>query len=333
MKVMITGASGFVGLNIVEALLLRGDSVILFSHIPPPQIAMERFSQLPGEVITLTGDVRERSSLEQAFVETQPEHLVHGAAITPGATEEQKDFSLTCEVNVLGTLALLEIAQRFGIGRIVHLSSGSVYGQSAFAPGKLDEETTIPVPESLYSITKYAGERLALRFKTLNGLDLVVARLGGVFGAWERDTGVRGTLSPILQVTQMALSGQAAVLPGPGHKDWIYSRDLAAGVIALLDASNPTHDVYHVSSEAVWSVIDWCKMLAERYPDFSYRLADSNSPANVNFHGGRDRSPLNTARLTQDAGFEAKFGLAEAFSDYIEWVEHLPQGHDSGFWH
>src|SRR5207247_1711828 len=79
-------------------------------------------------------------------------------------------------------------------------------------------------------------------------VNLVVARLGPVFGPWERTTGTRDTPSPHLQAARLAAAGRPAILPHPGRADWIYSRDVATGVVTLLDADRPRHRVYNVGA-------------------------------------------------------------------------------------
>src|SRR5207249_720476 len=81
---------------------------------------------------------------------------------------------------------------------------------------------------------------------------LIVARLGPVFGPWERTTGTRDTPSPHLQAARLAAAGRRAILPHPGRADWIYSRDVATGVVTLLDADRPRHRVYNVGAGGAW---------------------------------------------------------------------------------
>jgi nucleoside-diphosphate-sugar epimerase len=268
--------------------------------------------------------VRDRASLERTFQEFHVDRVFHAAAITADQERERKEFRSIIEVNLLGTVEVLETSRQAGVRRFVYLSSSSVYGKNAFQSPILDEEKTIPLPESLYAITKYAGEQNSLRYKALWGMDLVAARVGTVFGPWERNTGVRDTLSPQMQTTQMALQGREAVLPGAGRRDWVYSRDVAAALVAILDAERPCYDVYNIGPGVEWTVEEWCSRLKEAYPRFSYRFASKGEEANVNYHLPQDRAPFAVNRLVKDIGFRPRFGLVEAFKDYMEWVNHFP---------
>ena len=325
MSVLITGASGFVGLNIAEALVAQGREVVLFSNAPLPQAAREALTRQPGRMHAVLGDVRERRDLDQAFSEFRPSQVVHAAAMTPGVARERTEGRATFEVNVLGTLTALEAAATHAIGRFVYVSSGAVYGRSAFEVRVLDEAKTAPAPENFYAVSKLAAERLSLRFGELAGLDVRACRLSSVFGPWERDTGVRETLSPIFQVTRLALAGEAAVLPRSGPRDWIYSRDVAAAIVAILDAPAPSFDLYNIAPGVTWTVEQWCANLVRQFPHFSYRLAEEPVAANVDFWSERDRAPLASDRLESDLGFRAAHGLDTAFADFMQWLKKTAQ--------
>jgi nucleoside-diphosphate-sugar epimerase len=308
MAVLVTGGTGFVGLNIVEALLARRQMVVVLDRAEPPAAAASALAAL-GTVAWRQGDVTDSATLDAAFREHGIDRLVQGAAITADAAREARAARRIAEVNLLGSIEVLEAARRHGVGRVVYLSSAS----------ELDEATTPPLPDSLYAITKYAGERTALRYITLFGMEVAVARLSGVFGPWERDTGVRDTLSPIHQATTAALAGSEVVLARTGTRDWVYAPDVASAVATLLlQERPPAHTVYNVGPGTVWSVADWCRKLQQRRPDFAWRLGDD---VTIDLHGDRDRSPLAIRRLTEDTDWRPEFGLEAAFEHYMTWLE------------
>jgi nucleoside-diphosphate-sugar epimerase len=335
-SVLITGATGFIGVNLAEALLARGDTVVLVSRrsIRPdpatsprgtPPAAFEILSRLPGTLHTVQGDVTDEAAMDRIFAEYQPDKVIHGAAITPGTAREREQARLTSEVNYMGTLSLLEAARRGRVARLIYLSSGAVYGLSAFAAEELDEAATIPLPDTIYSISKYAGERLSLRFRRIWDMDVVAARIGTAFGPWEWDTGVRVTLSAILQVTTHAVHGREAVLPDiVGRKDWVYGRDVADSTLAILDAPKLSHEVYNLGPGVLWTVDDWCARLAAACPGFSHRRAGAGEEPNVSY-GTPDRAPFAIRRLVEDVGYRPRFGLAESFADYMAWIEATPE--------
>lgn len=327
MTVLVTGAGGFIGLNIAEALLGRGDTVILYDRAPMPPGAAAAFASLPGEARPVAGDVRDADAVTDTFRRFRPDRVVHAAAVTPGRARERERTAEAIEVNVTGTHHVLQAAADTGIDRLVQLSSAAVYGGNACAHPRLDEAATAPDPDSVYAITKYAAERLALGAGRRDGIGVVAARLGAAFGPWERDTGVRDTLSPILQVVGLAQAGRPVLLPRAGRRDWIYGRDVGAAVAALVERADALPDVVNIGPGHEWTVAAWCARMAADNPGFAYRLADDPAAATVDYHGDRDRAPLAIERLAGEVGYRPRFGLDEAYADYMRWIGLGADGH------
>lgn len=326
MPTLITGGLGFIGLNIAEHLLKKGKDIVLFGlQRDLPKDAVDTFAGLPGAYEAVQGDVLDSEAVGSLFRSYAIDHVFHTAVITPGLSREKQDSERITRVNLLGTLNVLQAARHHASGRFVYPSSASVYGANAYGHDYLDEETTIPIPNAFYAISKYAAERSTLRAKELWGTDVVVGRVGAAFGPWERDTGVRDTLSAPMLTSRLAVQGKEAVLPRPGPRDWVYSRDIAHALVALSEADSLRHDVYNISGGVRWNVADWCDKLKAKYPAFSYRISDNPAEVNVTF-GDRDRSPLAIDRLTADV-MMPQYGLDEAFNDYTGWIEN-----SSDFW-
>lgn len=319
MIVFVTGGSGFVGLNLLEQLLGRGDEVVSFSLVPPPKRALCAFDRLPGTFRHVQGDVRDAVALGEALARSGARHVIHGAVITAGTDRERSDPTGIVSTNIDGSVHALEAARRQGVERFVYLSSASVYGANAHNEPELSEERTAPWPTSLYAITKYAAEGIACRYGRVFEMQVVAARLSAVFGRWEHDTGLRDTLSPPYRLTRMAFAGSGAVLADEGWRDWIYGPDAAAGVIALLDAAELRHDVYNVGTGWSWSLRQWCEKLAARHPAFSYRIG-GESDCGSSIDPGR-RSPLCIERISRDTPYNPRFGLEESFEDYLGWAD------------
>lgn len=309
MRVLVTGACGFIGLNVVEALLARGDTVVGLDRNPPPQ----GFAPFP----VVAGDVRDAALLKTIFREERPDAAIHAAALTPGRASERQRMAAAVEVNIAGTINVLDAAAQARCERVLFLSSAAVYGASAHGKTPLDEAGTLPSPVSLYAVTKLAAERLALRYREIASLDLVAARLGAAFGPWEADTGVRDTLSPHFQLVQLARRQREAVLPRESRLDWNYVRDAARAVAHLL-ASPSQETVVNIGPGFAFDLGNFCEALRRRHRGFSWRLG-SAADANVDLHGSRDRAPLDTRRL-RESGFAARFDEAAAYEDYLSWL-------------
>lgn len=323
MRVLVTGGSGFVGLNIVEALLARGDAVVVAADAELPAYARSVLAGLPGALETVHMDVSDAAAVHAACAEHHPDAIVHAAVITAGEGRELTDLDRVVDVNVKGIGHVLAAALRHRARRTVYVSSGSAYG-AALLDAETVTEATPPEPDGLYAITKYTAERLCARFRAVHGLEVVCARLGSVFGPWERDTGVRDTLSLPFQVFERAAAGEEVVLPRrEARRDWVYGTDVASGILALLDAPATRHSLYNVSAGAQWSsfATRWCEALRQLFPDFRYRLAGEGEAANVSFLGERDRALMSIERLTGETGFRPRYTDTDVFTHYAMWLE------------
>ncbi|HYL87664.1 MAG TPA: NAD(P)-dependent oxidoreductase [Burkholderiales bacterium] len=305
--ILVTGGAGFVGLNVVEQLRARGDEVRVYDvERPALDVPFER------------GDVTQ--SLDQVLDGVT--RIIHLAAITADAARDARDPRRIAEVNFLGTLNVLEAARRHGIQRVFHASTGALYGAAGVAaPEPLDEERDRPVPESMYGITKYAAERACLRLASLWKLDVRIGRLAMAFGRWEHATGARTTLSPPTLVARIARQGGEAVFPPRGPTDYIYAPDLASALIALLDAKEPRHRLYHLSTGAAWSLPDWCELLAKRFPKFRWRESTRAEEWNVVPLSPATRTRFSNRRLVEDLGWQPRFTVAQALDDFLAWMD------------
>jgi nucleoside-diphosphate-sugar epimerase len=164
MTTLITGGAGFVGLNLAERLLSEGETVVSFDARLPPPAFLEATRALPGVLHVVEGDIRDSGARLRAFDAAPVDMVFHGAAITADAEREKISPDIILDVNLNGTLRMLEAARDREVGRFVYPSSLVVYGASLYDRGLAVEDETPAIPETLYGITKYAGERLALRF-------------------------------------------------------------------------------------------------------------------------------------------------------------------------
>lgn len=324
MRVLLVGGSGFVGMNVAEALVARGDDVALFDPGDIPADAAAALAKGPGNYEHVDGDVRNEAALAAAC--EGRDAAIFAAAITAGATRDLDRAAEIFNVNTLGVARALKAAREAGVARFVYTSSASVYGEVSGAADALGEVEPSAVPETVYGISKYAAERLTVRARRTLGQDTRTLRLGSVFGPWERATGVRDTLSPIFQVTDAARSGTPVVLPRAGRRDWIYSRDIAGGIIAALDHPDGFDGVINVAPGVEWTVADWCERLSDRFAAFAFEIAGAGSRATIDYHGPTDRSPLSNRRLVEELGFQPTFDIDTAFADLMAWIAEREDG-------
>lgn len=321
MAILITGGAGFVGINVAGTLADRGEAVVLFGPAPPPPAALTWLRAKPGRVEVAVGDVTHAEDLDAVIARHGIERAIHGAAITADFHREARAARDIFSVNVLGTIEMLEAALRHRLRRVVHLSTGSIFGAAGRASPALDEQTSPAIPETMYGISKYAAERTGLRYRGTRGLNLTVVRLGTVFGPWEYDTGARDTLSIQLQLLGAAERGEAAAVNVTAGGDWVYATDVARGLTAMLDLPASPEPVYHLSAGMAWSVEDWCERLRRRYPSFQCRVTDRAEECTIGRNSPLPRSPMLIERMRRDTGYAPEYLMDRAFDDYMAWRE------------
>jgi UDP-glucose 4-epimerase len=315
MKVVITGGTGFVSLNLAAVLLAHGHCVTLFDREPVSAAAQQAFSDHAGMLKAIPGDVTDQAAID-AVIAAGCEVLVLGAAITADAARDASDPATILQVNLLAQTAALQAARRHDVRRVIYLSSAAAYGASGQRFPLLEEDTPCD-PVSLYAISKFASERALARLAGLWDRDVLSVRLSAVFGRFERLGGLRDTPSPQAQILAAFDRQVPAILPSPGVKDWVYARDVAEAVTLLIEADRPRHRLYNISTGTPWSALRWGEAFAARHPGCECRLATLGEPANVD--NGPERAPLSVERMAQEFGWRARFGCAESVTDLGDW--------------
>lgn len=231
--VLVTGAAGFIGSHLSEALVARGDTVIGIDSFDPyydPEIKRRNLAGLlAGERFTLIeGDINDPRSLSAAFAAgiDRVVHLAAKAGVRPSIAQPL-DYA---RANVEGTAAVLEAARRHGVSRFVFGSSSSVYGAANEVP--FSEDQRIDRPISPYAATKVAGEALCHAWHHLYGLPIVVLRFFTVYGPRQR---------PDLAINKFVrlLDGGEPIPQfgdGSSSRDYTFVGDIVRGIIAAADS-------------------------------------------------------------------------------------------------
>lgn len=322
MRVLLTGGAGFVGINIAEALLADSHELVILDTRPLPVqaetalLAKGAFRQIQASVLE---SEKIASALEDGCIDT----VVHAAAVTPGPQREREQFADILHINLLGTMNVLQAAKEHGVKQFLYISSVAVYGDSAQRYKIVGEDVPLN-PANVYEISKFASERSVSRYAQLYGMNAHALRLGDVFGAWEFDTGVRDTMSAPCQVLHAALAGGGTALWKAGRTGWVYVKDIANSVLAVLKSETLQHFVYNSSSLWQWSIADWCDLCAAHIPGFRWRMS-GREEGTIHFHAEQDNGVFDIARLRQDTGFSPVYDLEHAFADYLQWARTYPE--------
>jgi UDP-glucuronate 4-epimerase len=230
-RILVTGAAGFIGSHVAEALVARGDEVVGLDNFDPfyprPVKEANLAALRPSPRFRLVeGDIRDRA-LVAGLLETGMV-IVHFAA-RAGVRPSLDDPAGYASVNLEGTAVLLEAARRAGARRIVFGSSSSVYGDSAPVPFAEDWPALEPI--SPYAATKRAGELLCATFAQLYGLRIIALRFFTVYGPRQRPD------LAIHKFTRLIAEGRPVPFYGDGstERDYTYIDDIIRGVMAAVD--------------------------------------------------------------------------------------------------
>jgi UDP-glucuronate 4-epimerase len=232
MKVLVTGAAGFIALHVAERLLARGDEVVGIDNLSPyydVSLKEARLARLTGRggFRFLRQDLSDREGMAELFAGERFERVVHLGA-QPGVRHSLDAPFDYVDSNLTGHLTVLEGCRRTGVGHLVYASSSSVYGLNR-TPFHAGDRTDHPV--SLYGATKKANEVMSHAYAHLFGLPATGLRFFTVYGPWGRPD------MATMKFTRAILAGEPIEVFGHGEmkRDFTYVGDIADSVVALLD--------------------------------------------------------------------------------------------------
>jgi UDP-glucuronate 4-epimerase len=230
-RVLVTGAAGFIGSHLAEALVARGDDVVgldNFDAFYPRAVKEANVAALRRDprFRLVEGDIRDARVVGELLA---PATVVVHLAARAGVRPSLEDPALYASVNIEGTAVLLEAAGRAGARRVVFGSSSSVYGDTAPVP--FSEEWPALAPISPYAATKRAGELLCSTFVQLYGLRIMALRFFTVYGPRQRPD------LAIHKFTRLIAEGRPVPFYGDGssERDYTYIDDIVGGVLAAVD--------------------------------------------------------------------------------------------------
>lgn len=316
--VLVTGANGFVGLNLLDQLTRQGVRVLAASRRPPDMDSEPAQHHL---VEWVPCDVTNRRQLVELVRNRDVTRILHAAAVTPTPDIEQGDPARVVDVNLLGTVNALEAARLGQVARFLFVSSSVLYRGFPAACGRAREADALP-PDNLYAVCKSACENLCRQYAENCGLSTVSARLGTAYGPWERASLSRSRMSAVTQL--MAMGAERRTRPIRVHglqvaRDYIHVSDACAAIAELALHPRPRWDVYNVSSEEAFPLQDMLAALEAEMPGFRWEPVSDPGASDFAFSEADIRAPLDLSRLRSDLpGWELR-DLGSGIADFAAW--------------
>lgn len=300
MNVLVTGGAGFIGGHVARTLLSAGDAVAVLDNLSTGVRA-----NLDPRCEFLSEDVRDGDRLSAAV--RGRDAVVHLAAYT-SVPESFREADLCFEVNVEGTLNVLDAAARAGVPKVVFASSSAVYADEPEGP---KPETMCPGPCSPYAVSKLEGEHLLAWFRRRRGLHTTALRFFNVYGPRQDARSDYAAVIPIF--IERALAGETLTIYGDGQqtRDFIYAQDVADAVLASL--RSPCCGVLNVGAGRAVRVLDLAgQILALTGSQGGYTFADRR-PGDV------ASSTADISAIARDLGWIPRTGLEQGLSQTLTW--------------
>ncbi|NVJ14821.1 NAD-dependent epimerase/dehydratase family protein [Myxococcus sp. AM010] len=322
MRVLVTGAAGFIAHHVNARLLARGDDVIGVDNLDPSgdvalkQARLARLGALPGAAgfTFRPADVTDGPALRALFEQARPEAVVHlaarvGVRAPPGTAQAYVD------ANVSGFLQVLEQASAARVRHLVYASSSSVYGAGSVPP--FQEGAAADHPLSVYAATKRADELLAHAYSHLHGLPTSGLRFFTVYGPWGRpDMAPLRFLRALRDGAELALHDE-----GRMQRDFTYVEDVAEAVVRVLDRppqGAPACRVLNVGRGEPVSVRAFLSILERR---LGVRARVRSTPAQP---GEMDATWADASALERETGFRPRVSVEEGLARLVAWFHARP---------
>ena len=318
MKVLITGGMGVIGAEASRRFVEEGHRPVIYARHRDDHLIADIVDMIDIEL----GDVTDLPRLLDVIKRHGITHIVHAAAFV-GAVS-QANPALSIQVNVNGTVNVLEAARLFGVKRVVYTSAKGVYGPVL---GEYGAPSYKPMPEDLpknpkriYDSAKLMGEHLCIYYNGNMGVDTVVLRFATTYGPGK--TARHGKMGVTSQIVEAPAAGLPFHHPQGGDEkdDFIYNKDSALGIYLATIAENPKSRVYNIGSGIGRTLNDFARILREYLPG-----ADIQIGPGLNFLGMPypAHGIYDVSRARDELGFKPEYNLEAGIANYLGSLQRL----------
>ncbi len=328
MRVLVTGAAGFIGYHTAKALLARGDEVIGLDNLNTyydVRLKEARLGQLQGApgFSFHKLDLADRTGVERLFGEAQPQRVIHLAA-QAGVRYGMENPHAYVDANIVGTLHVLEGCRHHGVEHLVFASSSSVYGANTTMPFSVHQNVDHPL--SIYAASKKANELMAHSYSHLYRLPVTGLRFFTVYGPWGRPD------MALFKFTRSILAGEPIEIFNNGHhaRDFTYIDDIVEGVLRTTDriaSPNPAWDsarpdpatssapyrIYNIGNHSPVELMHFIAVLEKNLGREAKKIFLPLQPGDV------PATYADVDDLVADVGFAPATPIEEGIARFVKW--------------
>ena len=310
MKILVTGAAGFIGYHVSKTLIARGDEVVGLDNLNDyydVRLKHARLAELPADFRFVKMDIADRKALPELFAAERFDAVIALAA-QAGVRYSLENPEAYIDSNLVGFANILECCRHYPVRHLVYASSSSVYGGNEKVP--FEETDFVDNPKSLYAATKKANELMASCYCSLYGMKATGLRFFTVYGPWGRPD-----MAPML-FTDAILAGRPIKVFNNGNmrRDFTYIDDIVEGVIRVLDkAPESGHEVYNIGCSNPVMLMDFISTLEKA---LGREAVKEFMPMQA---GDVPQTYASTAKLERDMGYKPKVQLADGLRQMADW--------------
>ena len=313
MKILVTGAAGFIGSKLMSELQKRGDTVVgvdNFNDYYDVRLKEARCRAFGLDVIKM--DIADKAAVDQLFAAEHFDKVVNLAA-QAGVRYSITNPYAYLQSNLVGFLNILEACRNFGVKHLVYASSSSVYGMNAKVPYSEDDKVDNPV--SLYAATKKSNELMAHAYCKLYGIAMTGLRFFTVYGPWGRPD-----MSPMLFARAISAGEPIKVFNhGDMIRDFTYIDDIVEGTIGCVDqvpAANENglpYRVYNIGCSNPVKLMDFISEIESAMGREAQKVFLPMQPGDVY------QTNADTSKLEAEIGYKPHVRLREGITEFAKW--------------
>ena len=310
--ILVTGCAGFIGGNFVKQFRKKFSKAKI---IGIDDFSTGRKDVLNSSIIFYEGSILNEKLLEKIFSKHKPEYVFHFAAL-PRVSYSVEHPRHTSEVNIIGTVALLEAAKNNGVKRFIYSSSSSVYGGAKKLPTK--ESESFPDPKSPYAVQKYIGEPFCKIFSELFRLDTICLRYFNVFGPGQYGDSPYSTVVSAWLESLYFPRKKKAFIEGDGNqsRDFCYVDNvILANILAMQSKSDFNGEVFNVAHGSQIKVNE-VKKVIEKYTNKKLDL--EKRPPRL---GDVRHTHADISKAKRLLGYNPTVNFNEGLKQTIEWFK------------